>query len=215
MMKIPATHMHLLAAGLVVVLQGNAVASTSTGSTELEDALAQAGPNQNIPIIVAYRSRESSYSLRRELKAEERATRRREIVARLRQAANDDNAPLVEIARAGGGLRLRPLWIANAIAMDAPPALVRKLAVDPRVLQVRLDRAVAAPLPMAGLAAPVEWNLAMIHAPQVWERGDFGRGAVVAILDTGVDVAHPDLASTWRGGTNSWFDPFGQHVVTA
>jgi subtilisin family serine protease len=30
-------------------------------------------------------------------------------------------------------------------------------------------------------------------------------------MDTGVDVSHPDLASQWRGGANSWFDPHGEH----
>jgi hypothetical protein len=33
-------------------------------------------------------------------------------------------------------------------------------------------------------------------------------------MDTGVDVTHPDLASRWRGGTNSWYDPNGEHPTT-
>jgi subtilisin family serine protease len=33
-------------------------------------------------------------------------------------------------------------------------------------------------------------------------------------MDSGVDVSHPDLASRWRGGSNSWFDPYGQHPST-
>jgi hypothetical protein len=33
-------------------------------------------------------------------------------------------------------------------------------------------------------------------------------------MDTGVDATHPDLAGKWRGGTNSWYDPSGQHPTT-
>jgi subtilisin family serine protease len=36
---------------------------------------------------------------------------------------------------------------------------------------------------------------------------------VVATLDTGVDVLHPDLGSKWRGGSNSWFDPYRNTAV--
>jgi bacillopeptidase F len=35
---------------------------------------------------------------------------------------------------------------------------------------------------------------------------------VVATLDSGVDVNHPDLRDRWRGGVNSWFDPNGEHL---
>lgn len=34
---------------------------------------------------------------------------------------------------------------------------------------------------------------AQIGAPQVWEAGDTGSGVKVAVLDTGVDTAHPDV----------------------
>lgn len=34
-------------------------------------------------------------------------------------------------------------------------------------------------------------------------------------MDTGVDINwHQDLAGKWRGGSNSWFDPYGQHPTT-
>ena len=32
-----------------------------------------------------------------------------------------------------------------------------------------------------------------IHAPEVWAAGDDGTGTKVAVLDSGVDAAHPDL----------------------
>ncbi|GGL04645.1 peptidase [Sphaerisporangium melleum] len=37
-------------------------------------------------------------------------------------------------------------------------------------------------------------STAQIGAPKVWESGDTGAGVDVAVLDTGVDTAHPDLA---------------------
>ncbi|MFF7212954.1 S8 family serine peptidase [Streptomyces sp. NPDC008238] len=48
------------------------------------------------------------------------------------------------------------------------------------------------------LDAPVHADLAdstaQIGAPQVWQGGDTGQGVDVAVLDTGVDASHPDLA---------------------
>ena len=30
-------------------------------------------------------------------------------------------------------------------------------------------------------------------------------------MDSGVELSHPDLIDKWRGGTNSWFDPYQQN----
>ena len=42
---------------------------------------------------------------------------------------------------------------------------------------------------------PEQWGLTMIKAPQAWARGAKGGGATIAVVDTGVDLHHPDLAS--------------------
>lgn len=57
------------------------------------------------------------------------------------------------------------------------------------------------------------WNIAAVHAPEVWALGHTGKGIVVASMDTGVDLAHPDLMRKWRGGANSWFDPHGEEAT--
>ena len=61
------------------------------------------------------------------------------------------------------------------------------------------------------VTAPAEPNIAHVGAPALWDLGIDGTGVVVATLDSGVDLGNPDLAERYRGGANSWFDPYGQH----
>ena len=41
---------------------------------------------------------------------------------------------------------------------------------------------------------PKQWGLDQINAPEAWARAT-GQGATIAIVDTGVDLNHPDLKS--------------------
>lgn len=47
----------------------------------------------------------------------------------------------------------------------------------------------------------IQWGIQRIHAPETWTRMA-GAGAVVAILDTGVDLGHPDLKDNIVGSYN-------------
>lgn len=39
-----------------------------------------------------------------------------------------------------------------------------------------------------------DWSVNAINAPEVWARGHTGEQVIVAVIDTGVDLQHPDLA---------------------
>ena len=56
------------------------------------------------------------------------------------------------------------------------------------------------PVPAAPRAGPT-WSLKQINAPLLWQLGLDGQGVVVAMVDTGVNYHHPDLANRmWQGG---------------
>jgi major intracellular serine protease len=48
----------------------------------------------------------------------------------------------------------------------------------------------------------IPYGVSQINAPEIWKRGEKGQGVVVAILDTGIDMTHPDLKTRVIGGRN-------------
>jgi subtilisin family serine protease len=161
------------------------------------------------------------------------------LVTALKERATKNLDALRPLLAALDAQHIKDLWLVNAVALTVPAVAVRQLAADERVARVDLDsfvqgsRAQRTPLSRApsafDMAPPTEatsdapspahagasvispeWNMAAVRAPVLWAQGYRGAGVVVATMDTGVDLAHPELRSKWRGGANSWFDPHGE-----
>ncbi|MFD9129999.1 S8 family serine peptidase, partial [Kitasatospora sp. NPDC059571] len=59
----------------------------------------------------------------------------------------------------------------------------------------------------------LDWNLTRIGAPEAWAAGVTGKGVTVAVIDSGIDTGHPDLADAVAASANFTDAPdTGDHV---
>lgn len=117
------------------------------------------------------------------------------------------------------------LWIINAFSARVNKEGLQRLSEIPQIKMIRLDHRRQY---LSGLAEPSVtkeifpedfpgegedlFNLKAINVPPLWKEGYFGKGIVVAVMDTGVDLNHPALEQSYRGHIpghshkDSWFD---------
>ncbi len=187
------------------------IPSTYAGtiSPDLEELLKSLGPDEEVAIIVTL-SQKADIEL---LKEEDKGRLRSQIIKALKSKADLTQRPLKTFLEGRGAKKIAPLWIVNAVAVTVPAEIVSALVSLPVVESITLDEAVQAPPVTLEVATLPEWNIIAIRAPDLWNIGFTGTDAIIASMDTGVDLNHSDLQSKWRGGTNSWFDPFKNTVL--
>jgi bacillopeptidase F len=175
----------------------------------LQAVIQAQAPHEEVGVIITLADRVNP----RQFKYRDKRLRQAAVAATLKARGEIAQRPVTEHLRNRGVRGLKDLWLINGIAATVRADQVDELARFPGVESVRLDRVLSLPPVGAGVAAPAEWNLLSVRAPELWALGYTGSGVVVANMDTGVDPDHPDLAGKWRGGTNSWFDPHQQHAA--
>lgn len=176
---------------------------------DLVAELAASAPYEEIAVIVSLSDRVNP----RLYELTDRSQRDTRLVKALKEKAATTQATHRVFLQNNGARRLRELWVINGIAVTARASVIRQLASRPGIERISLDSTLKAPVTTIGSAASPEWNLNMVHAPELWALGHSGAGVVVANMDTGVDANHPDLSTRWRGGDNSWYDPHGEHAL--
>src|SRR5438105_10676581 len=106
-------------------------------------------------------------------------------------ATNPDRAQQAEArVRNSGGHVVGSANLVGASVAELTPAQIRALAADPWISRIHIDADVKASLGATDTApssgTPIVFPQT-VAAPQLWQAGDTGAGATVAVLDTGID----------------------------
>lgn len=179
-------------------------------SQELLQEIEVQSPGETIDVIVTLKEQADLSGIPGNSKAE----RNRNVIERLQSRANKDQKQLriyLEAAKKSGRAKdVQYYWIFNGIALRAEPNLIEDLARFPEVGSIAIDEQITLPETLL-LTTTVEANINAVRAPELWALGYRGEGVVVANMDSGVNLIHPDLQQQYRGGTNSWLDVTNEH----
>jgi hypothetical protein len=215
--------------GLVILLFQLSPAHGSAALTvDLEKLINEANRTSLIPVIVKFKDQLNITTLRGALSRQRQYTQsnfnarkrqqqilRNKIVSGLKENARRPRQALAMLLhKYRVKADLKSLWSINAVALKLPAHLVDEVAALPGIDRISVDMQLTmnASTSEAVTAEPL-WNLNSVNTHYLWQRGYAGEGVVVAIMDSGVDLNHPDLIDRWRGGNNSWFDPYGQNAL--
>jgi bacillopeptidase F len=201
----------IILVGMVVFGVGALTASAGTLHPDLQSQLGRLHPAEEISIIVTLADQQNLH----QFTDRDQKMRRTKIIRALRDKADKTQKPLREFLLNKHVRKITPFWIFNGMAVTLRADQVSELVARPEIGSLRLDTTLTLPEPSpATTSGPAEWNLSAVNAPYLWELGFTGSGVVIASMDTGVDVLHPDIGPQWRGGANSWYDPNGEHETT-
>ena len=168
----------------------------------LRTAIQNTADTDNIPVIIKLTERTDLSAL----EPISHSDLRKRIIKTLRSDAELTQPGCMAFLNSKGVRQTKCLWVLNAIAAEVPAALVDEIDLLDGIDTISLDYKIEL-IPTTQIAQTAgQWNIDLVGAPALWDLGYSGQGVVVATMDSGVDINHPDLSENWRGGTNSWFD---------
>lgn len=183
--------------------------SQNTIEFELQEAIKEKG-NELISVNIVLKSQIDRQTLREiGSKAEDRDSRREAVVSELKRFSTETQKDVLSFLQAeeknATVKDIRCHWLSNVINCKVTPDVIYKLAHhnDIEVISYNEDQILFwdEEMKAAEPTRGVTQNITHVHADDVWDLGYTGEGVLVAVIDSGVNFDHIDLADhLWDGG---------------
>lgn len=171
---------------------------------DLRQEIARLKPGETIRVIIRLKSQLSSDARARVLTSagdpkdrRNAMPRRKALVRALRTHADESQRSLRGVMSdlQGQGLvrNVRYLWLSSVITAEISPRALEGILRDNGIEYIKQD----IPRPAFQFLQVPAWGVTQINADDVWALPTpyRGTGVLVGILDTGIDLDHPDLVS--------------------
>ena len=110
---------------------------------------------------------------------------------------------MLEFYAAADRSRIEPIEVhVLSIQPGQEQAIVQELEDDPAIAFAERDRLVELAYVPSDTHYPTAWHLQTLHLPSAWDT-TLGTGVTVAVLDTGVNANHEDMAGKLAPGWNA------------
>jgi subtilisin family serine protease len=135
----------------------------------------------------------------------------------------EKQAPWLKKGPAEGVEEVTPLWLVGAVRVRAKPGAIEKLLIVKGASSMTIEKSKpihnlfdsyvtrrSADIQERVEPEEIGWGVRKIGAPEAWKLGAEGEGVVVAVLDSGVNVNHPDLqGNVWTNVGETGLDANG------
>ncbi|MBR4157036.1 MAG: S8 family peptidase [Bacteroidales bacterium] len=206
---------------LLVILSFSGLSFAQVIDNELQNVINQK-TNEMISVNIILKSQLNLKSLSDRAEGiTDKRVRRDMLIDELKTFAEKEQAEIISILKAEEKSRkvtdIESSWISNHINCTTTSDVIYMLAEHPQVLMIGYnEEKMLLWDEKSSKASPGDQiidNVVKVKADKVWETGVTGNGVVVAIIDSGVNYNHVDLADhLWDGGAqfpHHGYDTYG------
>ncbi len=178
---------------------------------ELREEMAVRGSKELISVNIIMKAQYDQQEMRRKSSVyTTKAEKRNFVVNELKSFSEATQSSVLDeienLSKAYSVENVKSLWIANVINCEATKEVIEELALNDDILMIGYNKKQyllfddEKPVPVEGTKGLTQ-NITQVNADDVWAAGYTGEGVVVAVIDSGVNYNHLDLADhLWDGG---------------